>query len=187
MQFLMNLDRCRDKIISDYEGKEPWPPAASLCDIVRCAVVLDDPYAMAVLVAYLEKTFDVVRIKNRFEQDEVEEVTAEQIHAEFYSAETQGEDTETMSNASSHSHSSNKTKTSEKMYRDILINIRPKGKKFIFEVQITLTGIAILKKSEQKAYSILRMVHAEELMQTYVFSRKAHGLRRASTLVGWDR
>ena len=170
----MSLCRCRDKIISDYEGKEPWPPAASLCDIVRCAVVLDDPYAMAVLVAYLEKTFDVVRIKNRFEQDEVEEVTAEQIHAEFYSAETQGEDTETMSNASSHSHSSNKTKTSEKMYRDILINIRPKGKQFICEVQITLTGIAILKKSEQKAYSILRMVQAEELLQTYVFSKKKH-------------
>ena len=127
-----------------------------------------------------------MRIKNRFEEDEIEEVTAEQIHAEFYSAETQGEETETRSNHSSNSDSSNKNKTSEKMYRDILINIRPKGKKFIFEVQITLTGIAILKKSEQKAYSILRMVHAEELMQTYVFSRKAHGLRRASTLVGWD-
>ena len=46
------------------------------CDIVRCAVVLDDPYAMAVFVAYLERTFDVVRIKNRFENDEVEEVSA---------------------------------------------------------------------------------------------------------------
>ena len=56
------VQRCRDKIVSDYEGKEPWPPAASLCDVVRCAVVLDDPYAMAVLVAYLEKTFDVGRV-----------------------------------------------------------------------------------------------------------------------------
>ena len=36
---------------------------------------------MAVLVAYLDKKFDVVRIKNRFEEDEVEEVTAEYIQA----------------------------------------------------------------------------------------------------------
>ena len=171
----MSLCRCRDKIISDYEGKEPWPPAASLCDIVRCAVVLDDPYAMAVLVAYLEKTFDVVRIKNRFEQDEVEEVTAEQIHAEFYSAETQGEETETRSNHSSNSDSSNKIKTSEKMYRDILINIRPKGKQFICEVQITLTGIAILKKSEQKAYSILRMVGLNSELQRWLHCRRIVG------------
>ena len=28
---LLKLDqRCRDKIVIDYEGKEPWPPAASL-------------------------------------------------------------------------------------------------------------------------------------------------------------
>ena len=33
----LKLDkRCRDKIVADYEGKEPWPPAASLFDIVRC-------------------------------------------------------------------------------------------------------------------------------------------------------
>ena len=113
----------------------------------------------------------VVRIKNRFEEDEIEEVTAEQIQAEFYSAETQGEDVETRSNATSQSDSSNKTRTSEKMYRDILMNIRPKGKKVICELQITLTGIAILKKSEQKIYSIMRMGKGEELLQTYVFSR----------------
>lgn len=172
------VQRCHDKITSDYEGKEPWPPAASLCDIVRCAVVLDDPYAMAVFVAYLEKTFDVVRIKNRFEQDEVEEVTAEQIHAEFYGADTQGEDTETQSNSTAYSDSSNK-RTTEKMYRDILINIRPKGTDIICELQITLTGIAILKKSEQKVYSILRMVAAEELLQTYVFSRQPFSLGRS--------
>ena len=112
-----------------------------------------------------------MRIKNRFEEDEIEEVTAEQIQAEFYSAETQGEDVETRSNATSQSDSSNKTRTSEKMYRDILMNIRPKGKKVICELQITLTGIAILKKSEQKIYSIMRMGKGEELLQTYVFSR----------------
>jgi hypothetical protein len=126
-----------------------------------------------------------VRIKNRFEEDEVEDVTAEQIAAEFYSAETQGEETETQSNISSnsfHSDSSGKTKTSEKMYRDILLNIRPKGKKFICELQITLTGIAILKKSEQKIYSIVRMVKGEELKETYVFSRPPGSLgKRHST------
>ena len=37
---------------------EPWPPAASLLDIVRCNVVLEDPYAIAVLVAYLQKEFE---------------------------------------------------------------------------------------------------------------------------------
>ena len=49
--------RCRDKIAGDYEGTEAWPPAASLFDIVRCCVVLDDPYAMAVLIAYFQKRF----------------------------------------------------------------------------------------------------------------------------------
>ena len=58
--------RCRDKIAADYEGKAPWPPAASLFDIVRCAIAFDDPYAMAVLIAYFQKRFEVVRIKNRF-------------------------------------------------------------------------------------------------------------------------
>ena len=29
---------------ADYEGVEPWPPAASLLDLVRCTVVMDDPY-----------------------------------------------------------------------------------------------------------------------------------------------
>ena len=45
--------RCRDKIATDYEGKEPWPAAASLVDIVRCTIAFDDPYAMAVMLASL--------------------------------------------------------------------------------------------------------------------------------------
>ena len=33
---LKREQRCKDKITADYEGKEAWPPAASLVDIVRC-------------------------------------------------------------------------------------------------------------------------------------------------------
>ena len=46
------LQRCQDKIDADYAEKEPWPPAASVLDLVRCTVVMDDPYAMALFVAY---------------------------------------------------------------------------------------------------------------------------------------
>merc|ERR1719281_1254504 len=156
--------------MADYEGTEAWPPASALFDIVRCCVVLDDPYAMAVLIAYFKQRFDVVRIKNRFEKDEVEEVSAEQIQAEFYGAETQAEDTK--SNSTRNTASSNEGRN-EKMYRDVLVNIRDPGSGLICEVQITLTGIAILKKSEQKIYSIMRMTSDEELLETSVFSRPA--------------
>jgi hypothetical protein len=37
-------------------------------------------------------------------------------------------------------------------------------------VQLTLTGIAILKKSEQKIYTLARMTSATELVATFVFS-----------------
>jgi hypothetical protein len=167
----LKLDqRCRDKVVSDYEGSEAWPPAASLVDIMRCCVVLDDPYSMAVFVAYLQKKFDVVRIKNRFENDEVEEVSAEQIQAEFYGAETQGEDTQ--SNSTTQTGSSSEGHN-HKMYRDVLLNVRARDSDFIGEVQITLTGIAILKKSEQKIYSIMRMASGQELLETFVFSKRA--------------
>jgi hypothetical protein len=117
-----------------------------------------------------EARFDVVRIKNRFDKDEVEEVSAEQIQAEFYGAETQGEDTK--SNSTRNTASSNEGHN-EKMYRDVLVNIRDPGSGLICEVQITLTGIAILKKSEQKIYSIMRMTSGQELLETFVFSRRA--------------
>jgi hypothetical protein len=176
---LKSDQRCRDKIVTDYEGKEEWPPASSLFDIMRCCVVLDDPYSMAVLVAYLQKKFDVVRIKNRFEHDEVEEVSAEQIQAEFYGAETQGEDTQ--SNSTIHTGSSSETH-SAKMYRDVLLNLRARDSDFIGEVQITLTGIAILKKSEQKIYSIMRMASSQELLETFVFSRRANSQSGSETM-----
>merc|ERR1719281_2264889 len=154
--------------MADYEGTEAWPPASALFDIVRCCVVLDDPYVMAVLIAYLQKRFDVVRIKNRFENDEVEEVSAEQIQCEFYGAETQGDDTQ--SNSTISTADSGAGGHNSKMYRDVLVNIRDPDSGLICEVQITLSGIAILKKSEQKIYSIMRMTSGQELLETFVFS-----------------
>ena len=131
--------------------------------------MLEDPYAMAVLIAYFQKHFDVVRIKNRFESDEIEEVSAEQIQAEFYGAETQGEDTRSESTLAS---GSSGEAHNSKMYRDVNLNIRDQESGLIFEVQIMLTGIAILKKSEQKIYSIIRMASAEELQETFVFAER---------------
>jgi hypothetical protein len=154
--------RCRDKISSDYAGQEPWPPAASLFDMVRCAIAFSDPYAMAVMVAYLAKEFDVVRVKNRFENDEIEEVSSERVYSEFIRAEMLGEGTEPIG--------LDDDRTSKKMYRDILINLRPKGSNFICEVQLTLTGITILKKSEQKVYTLMRMTSAAELLGASAFS-----------------
>ena len=127
--------------------------------IYSSGIAFDDPYAMAVMVALLQKEFDVLRVKNRFENDEVVEVSPERIQAEFYAAETSGTD------------STNESATnSEKMYRDVNLNLRPKGSEFVVEVQLTLTGISILKKSEQKIYTLARMASAEELLGTFVFS-----------------
>jgi hypothetical protein len=168
--------RCRDKIASDYEGQTPWPPAASLFDIVRCAIAFEDPYAMAVMVAFLQSEFDVVRVKNRFENDEVEHVTPERTLTEFFLTETLGVDTDSTSESAA---------KSDKMYRDVLVNLRPKGSDFICEVQLTLTGISILKKSEQKIYTLARMTSPEELLGTFVFSeqRKVSKMSDFSTTV----
>jgi hypothetical protein len=114
------------------------------------------------MVAFLKKEFDVVRVKNRFEEDAIEEVSSERILAEFHSAETLSEEAPLLRESAS---------KSDKMYRDILVNLRPKGSDFICEVQLTLTGIAILKKSEQKIYTLARMTSAEELADTFVFSK----------------
>merc|ERR1719421_1854148 len=116
---------------------------------------------MAVMVAFLHREFDVVRVKNRFESDEVESVSAERTLAEFYAAETLGVDIDSTNESAP---------KSEKMYRDVLVNLRPKGSDFICEVQLTLTGISILKKSEQKIYTLARMTFADELLDTFVFS-----------------
>jgi hypothetical protein len=118
---------------------------------------------MAVMVAFLQREFDVVRVKNRFENDQVEHVSAERTLAEFYAAETLGLDNDSTTESAP---------KSEKMYRDVLVNLRPRGSDFICEVQLTLTGISILKKSEQKIYALARMTSAEELMDTFVFSEQ---------------
>ena len=46
------MQRCKEKILADYDEEEPWPPAASLLDLVRCMVVMDDPCAR--LISELE-------------------------------------------------------------------------------------------------------------------------------------
>jgi hypothetical protein len=138
-------------------------------DIVRCAIAFDDPYAMAVMVAFLMKEFDVVRVKNRFEKDVVEEVSAERLQAEFYAAEMLGDDTDSTNESGA---------KSENFYRDVLVNLRPAGSDFICEVQLTFTGISILKKSEQKIYTLRRMKSAEELLDTFVFSEDPNDFRR---------
>jgi hypothetical protein len=127
---------------------------------------------MATLVAYLKQEFVVLRIKNRFYGDEVVEVTAEEILANFYAAETQGEDTDSSSTAVTTQSltSARSVRSSAKMYRDVKMDLRPKGSDFVFEVQLTLTGIFILKKTEQKIYTLLRMASVAELPGTFVFS-----------------
>jgi hypothetical protein len=87
------------------------------------------------------------------------------MQAEFYAAETLGEDSDSVSTVAT-----SNTKNMEKMYRDILLNLKPHGSDCICEVQVTLTGISILKKSEQKIYSVTRMKSAEELKETSVYS-----------------
>ena len=52
-------------------------------------------------IRYLQKTFRVVRVKNRFAGDIAEAVSVERLQAEFYAAETLGEDTESNASGSS--------------------------------------------------------------------------------------
>ena len=54
---------------------------------------------------YLQKEFRVVRVKNRFESDAVEAVSVELLQAEFYAAETLGEDAESSASGASGSGS----------------------------------------------------------------------------------
>ena len=56
--------------------------AASLVDILRATIVLDDPYALAVCAAYIQKEFAAVRLKNRFASDPVETVTVDRLLSE---------------------------------------------------------------------------------------------------------
>merc|ERR1719352_1368347 len=166
---LKSWSRSEEKIAADYEGVEAWPPAASLLDLVRCTIVMDDPYSMAVFVRFLQKEFTVVRVKNRFAHDNVEKVTVERLQAEFYTADVSQEDTESNASSGSGLH------RYERNYRDVMLNLVLKGDSgtpFVCEVQVTLSGISILKKSEQATYTLMRMAHPQELAQTYVFSSR---------------
>jgi hypothetical protein len=179
------MQRCLDKIDADYAGKEQWPPAASVLDLVRCTILMEDPYAMAVLIAYLRKEFRVVRVKNRFESDAVEAVSVELLQAEFYAAETLGEDAESSASGASGSWSA----SYDKMYRDVMLNIEfpsDKGISLICEVQVMLSGTSILKKSEQKIYSLLRMVSPRELTMTYVFTSTSTTASERHSSGGFD-
>jgi hypothetical protein len=169
--------RMKEKVRSDYKN-EPYPAAASLLDILRATIVLDDPYALAVCAAYIQKEFDVVRLKNRFASDPVESVSVDRLLSEFYEAETVGgavSTTQTGSEDASH-HLGGSYK---QQYRDVNLNIAVefpgRETKFLCEIQLTLSPIAILKKSEQKLYSLLRMENPAELLEQYVFSRKSEG------------
>ena len=123
---------------------------------------------MACFVRYMQKTLRAVRVKNRFENDVVQKISAAQLQQQFYAAESWGYDDES-SDASGDTYG---RMTYDKMYRDVLLNVevpREGGLPFIAEVQVALSGIAILKKSEQKVYSIMRMKAAAELLDTFVF------------------
>ena len=154
---------------ADYKD-EPYPTAASLLDILRASIVVDDPYALAVCAAYVRKEYAAVRMKNRFASDPVESVNVDRLLSEFYTAETVGG---TASSAETEEPGSPSSYTQQ--YRDINLNIPvefPGREPFLCEVQLTLSTISILKKSEQKIYSLLRMENPTEILEQYVFSRK---------------
>jgi hypothetical protein len=136
-------------------------------------VVMDDPYAMAVFVAFLQTEFKVLRVKNRFARDDVEKVSVERLQAEFYTAETLSAETDdTVSSASGTTGSGNQEY--DKMYRDVMLNVEMKtqsGLPFVCEIQVTLSGVTILKKSEQLVYTLMRMESPQELCETSVFSQ----------------
>jgi hypothetical protein len=158
--------RAEHKVSTDY-CDEPDPPAASLLDLVRATVVFEEPYALACFVQYVQKTMRVVRLKNRFEHDDVERISASRLQQEFYAAEAWGHD-----DADSVASGDSGRADYSKMYRDVMLNIeipREGGDPFIAELQVVLSGIAILKKSEQVVYSIMRMKRPADLLDIFVF------------------
>ena len=159
--------------MTDYCG-EREPAAASLLDLVRATVVFEEPYALACFVKYVQKTLRVVRLKNRFENDVAERVSAARLQQEFYAAEAWGYD-----DADSIASGDSGREAYDKMYRDVMLNVevpREGGDPFIAELQVTLSGISILKKSEQTVYSIMRMKRPADLLDTFVFDREDIGM-----------
>merc|ERR1719271_1297021 len=156
-------ERMAEKLRADYKN-EPYPQAASLVDILRATIVLKDPYALAVCAAYLQKEFAAVRLKNRFASDSVESVSVDRLLSEFYSAELVGGPASTALDGNGDaSHDPGGLSDYTQQYRDINLSIAvefpERETKFICEIQLTLSPIMILKKSEQKIYSLLRMTN----------------------------
>merc|ERR1719359_1493360 len=112
----------------------------------------------------------VVRMKNRFENDDIERISAARLQQEFYAAEAWGhDDADSVASGDSGSADYNK------MYRDVMLNIeipRKGGDPFIAELQVALSGISILKKSEQVVYTIMRMKRPAVLLGTFVFDQE---------------
>jgi hypothetical protein len=153
--------------MTDYRG-EREPAAASLLDLVRATVVFEEPYALACFVKYVQKTLRVVRLENQFENDVghvAERVSAARLQQQFYAAEAWGyDDTDSVQ----------KTPTAHpvQMYRDVVLNVevpREGRAPFIAELQVALSGIWILKKSEQTVYTVMCMKRPEDLLGAFVF------------------
>ena len=50
------------------ESRRAWPPvAAQLTDLLRASVLFDDAYQLVAFLAFMQRRFRVVRVKNRFE------------------------------------------------------------------------------------------------------------------------
>jgi hypothetical protein len=65
---LKTRDRAREKVNSFAKRLPKWPPPSSkLYDIIRATVIFDDPYELVMFLKFVEKSFPVVRVQNRFE------------------------------------------------------------------------------------------------------------------------
>ena len=240
---LKSRRRCEEKIEADYDRHDaPWPSAARLLDLARCTVVADDPYAAAVFVALLRKACCVVRVKNRFEGDPVEDISAEELQAEFEAvaelagqlafSEGEGPFCESQKDSEFSGDEPPSPRAARPLQRsfycDVLVNLKVEGPSgappHICEIQVSpresqrgtrerarararerrdfrtsakktsrllvrlltstvapvrisarpkkvcLSSMWLLKKSEQRAYTILRMKSPEELVDVHVFS-----------------
>jgi hypothetical protein len=122
---------------------------------------------LACFVKYVQKNASVVRLKNRFEHDVAERISAARLQQEFYAAEAWGHD-----DADSVASGDSGRESYEKMYRDVMLNVeipREGADPFIAELQVALSGISILKKSEQTVYTIMRIKRPADLLNTYAF------------------
>ena len=123
----------------------------SLVDLVRATVVFEEPYSMACFVKYMQKTYRVVRMKNRFADDVVQKISAAELQQQFYAAESWGyEDGSSEASGSTYGRS-----TYEKMYRDVLLNVevpREAGPPFIAEIQVTSPSKTQNRRRETPRY-----------------------------------